>query len=140
SSRRAASHPQFPRVEPTPRDGAVVLFPAGAAILAGLVSGLLPAMHAARTDLNEILKEGGRSLSPVARLRPVLVTAQIGLAIVLAAGAGLLLTSSALRQRALGFDPSHVLTGRLLLDSKRYSDEARLRQMYADVEDRLRGA
>src|SRR5262249_34839264 len=60
------SNLQIPRVEHIPLDGTVVLFSAGAAILAGLVSGLLPAMHAARTDLNEILKEGGRSLSPVA--------------------------------------------------------------------------
>ena len=68
----------------------------GAALLTGLLCGLVPALAAARTGVNETLKEGGRTGSAGgahARLRSVLVVAEIAVALVLLVASGLLLRS-----------------------------------------------
>jgi len=130
----------MPHVEHIPLDGKVVLFSFGATLFAGVMAGLVPAVRASRPDLAAALKEGGRGSARGSRLRPVLVAGQIGLALVLSAGAGLVTRSLVLRQRALGFDPANVFTARVLLDESRYPDEAHRRQFVADLLGRLRSA
>ncbi|MES1262589.1 MAG: ABC transporter permease, partial [Acidobacteriota bacterium] len=103
-----------------PRDGEIALdrtvlfFASALSLIAGLVSGLIPALQASGINVNEHLKEGGRGASEGRTGRhaqSVLVTAQVSLALVLLVGAGLLVRSlQKLTSVDPGFDPSHVLT------------------------------
>ena len=82
-------------------------------VVAAALTGLWPALRASRPNLNEVLKEGGKSSASAGSLRArrILVTAQIALALVLLVGAGLLLQSFARLQRTeLGFDAANLLT------------------------------
>jgi putative ABC transport system permease protein len=94
-------------------------------LLTGLLFGLIPALRAARADLNEALKEGGRSGEGLRRnrLRSALVVAEVASAMTLLVGAGLLINSIVRLQRVnLGFDPHQVLTLRVELPEARYSE------------------
>ena len=90
----------------------------------GIVFGLAPALHAARTDLNATLKESSsRSGSGLRQnqVRSVLVVAEISLAMLLLTGAGLLIRSFAyLHNVDPGFDPHNVLTMDTALTGSRY--------------------
>src|SRR5262249_6160063 len=65
---------------------------------------------------------------------------QVGLALVLSVGAGLLIRSALLRAHGLGFEPAHVLTGRVLLDAERVKEPERRRQVVTQLLERLRAA
>ena len=111
-SRLAALY--LPRARDIGIDGTVLAFTAALSTLTGVAFGLLPAIQASRSDVQSGLKEGGRTASSgVARtrLRGSLVVAEIALALMLVAGAGLLLRSFQ-RVTAVdpGYDPDHVLT------------------------------
>jgi predicted permease len=105
----------------------VVGFALRLAVLTGLVCGLIPALAATRTDVNEALKEGGRtgtSGSGNARLRSVLVVVELAVALVLLASAGLLVRSfEKLRAVDLGFRTDHVLTASYSLPQQQYSTQ-----------------
>jgi predicted permease len=94
-------------------DTPVLLFTLGLALVTGILFGVAPAFFASRTDLNSPLKEGGRSMSGghASNVRKILVASEVAFAIVLLAGAGLLMRSF-LNLRAIdpGFDPHNVLT------------------------------
>src|SRR6185503_8512549 len=97
------------------------------------VFGLVPAWRAARTPLVETLKEGGRGGIGAShrRVQRVLVVAEIALALVLSAGAGLMMRSLAELQRVSpGFDPGHLLTFELLLPGTTYREDAKVRGFY----------
>src|SRR6185436_16585431 len=86
----------MPRVEEIKLDYRVVLFTLGTSLLTGLVFGLAPAFQAARTNLNDVLKEAGRSGTATARrlrLRNLLVVSEFALSLVLLIGAGLMVKS-----------------------------------------------
>lgn len=89
----------------------VFLFTAAIACVVGLATGLLPAMHAARADLNTALKSGARSVGGIAtRTRSALTIAQAALSVVLLIGAGLFLRSlDNVRSIDLGFDADEVI-------------------------------
>jgi len=95
-------------------DWNVLTFTLGASVLTGILCGLIPALHASRADLSTTIKDGGGpgGASPHRnRARNVLVVVELALAIVLLAGAGLLIrTFAALHSVAPGFDPHNVLT------------------------------
>ena len=106
-------------------DGNVLLFTAGVAVLTGIVFGLVPAVQAARPNLNETLRDvGGRGTSvgrARQRLRNGLVIAEMALSLVLLVGATLLIRSFVSMQRVEpGFDPSHLLTMRVSLEGPAY--------------------
>jgi putative ABC transport system permease protein len=84
-------------------------------VLSTLLFALAPALHATRRDPVDALSRGGRShVGGRHVLQRALVAAQVGLAIVLLAGAGLLIRSFArLQATSPGFDASHVLTFRM---------------------------
>jgi putative ABC transport system permease protein len=108
----------LPRVEQTKMDGSVLLFTIGAALLTGLLFGLLPALQASRmTAVNERLKEGGRGSSGSShgrRVRSTLIVVETALSLVLLAGAGLMLRSfDKLMKVNPGFQPERVLTLRV---------------------------
>lgn len=94
-------------------DYRVLLFTAGISILTGLLFGLAPALQTSKVDLAASLKESGRTgMDAMARqrFRSALVTVQIGLALVLLIGAGLMMSSFLkLRSQQLGLDPTNVL-------------------------------
>lgn len=106
----------------------VVLFAIGTALLTGLLCGLVPALAAARTNMNDRLKEGGRTGSAGgahARLRSALVVAEIAVALVLLIASGLLLRSfEKLRDVDPGFRTDHLLTANYNLPQQQYSRQA----------------
>jgi len=89
----------------------VLLFSVVVSVLSGILFGLAPALHAARTNLNHFLKEGERgSTSGQGRVRSVLVVAEIALSLLLLAGSGLLVKSFVrLMKVDPGFDSSRLL-------------------------------
>jgi predicted permease len=94
-------------------NGSVLLFAAGLSILAALLFGLAPALRAARSDLNDALREGeSRTYSEKrGRMRYVLVISEVALAMVLLVGAGLMINSLLrLLLPSPGFDAANVLT------------------------------
>jgi hypothetical protein len=92
-----------------------------------LVCGLLPALAAARTSVNDALKEGGRtgtSGSGHARLRSALVIAELAVALVLLTASGLLLRSfQKMRSVDLGFHTDHTLTASYSLPRQQYTTQ-----------------
>jgi putative ABC transport system permease protein len=102
-----------PKVAAISLDWRVVGFAVGAAVLTGVFFGIVPALHSARPDLTNTLKDGGRSSTAgVAgqRLRNLLVVAEVALAVILVVGAGLF-TGSFVRLMKVnpGFDYHNVI-------------------------------
>src|SRR5262245_65991465 len=111
------------RMGPARLDAGVLGFTLCLAALTSLLFGLAPALGATKVNLNETLKDGARAVSggrSQRRLRGALVALEMALAVVLLAGAGLLLKSFAhLRHVELGFNPENVLTMSLRLPNSR---------------------
>jgi len=107
-------------------DGRTLLFTVLVAVIAGVVSGLAPALESSRPDLNETLKEGVRGSSSGrsgSRLRGVLLTGEIALALVLLVGAGLMVKGV----RGLiaindNLAPQSLLTMRITLPESKYKE------------------
>ena len=118
----------LPRINSIALDWRVIGFALALAVITGLLCGLIPAISAAHTSVNESLKEGGRTGSAGgghARLRSILVTAELAVALVLLAGAGLLLRSfEKLREVSLGVKTDHTLTAAYGLPQEQYSTQA----------------
>jgi putative ABC transport system permease protein len=93
-------------------------------VLTGVLFGLAPALHLARTNLQSTLKEGGRGSAGDRggqRLRRGLVIGTVSLALTLLAGAGLLIRSfAAMSEVNPGFRPDHLLTLNISLPAARY--------------------
>jgi predicted permease len=104
----------IPRVETIGVDGHVLLFAVGISLLTGLAFGMVPAWRATAVNLSDALKEGERGSGEGLqrnRLRGVLVGSEFALAVVLLAGAGLMIrTFLALQHVDPGFDPHGVLS------------------------------
>jgi putative ABC transport system permease protein len=108
-------------------DLTVLLFALTLTIATGLLFGVAPAWHAAKTDLNEVLKQVTRASSGTRpRLRNALAAAELALATILLIGAGLL-TQSLLRLQhvSLGFQPDRLLTFQLALPVTKYPGDTR---------------
>jgi putative ABC transport system permease protein len=111
-----AAAAQVPRIDEVTVDGRVLAFAALLSLVAGVVFGVAPAARVWATDVSEILKEGSRSSGGrrLRRTRGLLVVAECAMAIMLLAGAGLLIRSlDRLRSTDPGFDPAHVLNVRV---------------------------
>jgi len=110
-------------------------------VVAGFVVGLVPALNATGTRLQETLKDDGRAATatrPRVAARSALVVAQLALSIVLLAGAILLMRSYQHLQRVdLGFDPERLFTFTVSVPEGRQPDPAAARRLLAGVEDRL---
>lgn len=116
----------LPRLDEISIDGRVLAFTFAVAIATGLIFGLIPAWQSTRMDVTGDLKEGGRSSTAGTgrrRLRSALVVIELALAVVLLAGAGLLIRSLwELRRIAPGFDPANVVSMRIELPESRYRE------------------
>jgi putative ABC transport system permease protein len=123
-------------------DGAVLAFALGVSVLTGLVFGLAPALQTSDPDLQSALKLEGRSATPGRsrqRLRAGLLVAEVALALMLLAGAGLMVRTM-LRLRAVdpGFDPSGVLALTVVLPETRYATPEGRKQFFDGALERMR--
>ena len=120
-------------------DGRLLLFTLALSAFTGIVFGLAPALGATRTNLVASLKEGARgTIGSGRRLRDALVVAEVALAFVLLAGAGLLIRSFFQMQGAdVGFDSTNVLTAGLPLSDKRHPDPVQLNRYLREIETNL---
>lgn len=102
----------LPRAEQIRLDTHVLIFTASTAVMAGILFGLTPALKMSRKANNETLKEGGRSISGTRyRAQGIFVVTEMAMALVLLAGAGLMVRSLVrLWQVDPGFDPHHVMS------------------------------
>jgi predicted permease len=107
-----------------PIDFGVLLFTVGLAFAVAGLAGVAPAMHSTRGDVNEMLKEGGRSgtsSSRSQRLRGLLVTSEVALAVVAVIGAGLFVKSFQMaRSIQPGFNPHQVAMAQMNLSAAGY--------------------
>lgn len=121
-------------------DSNILLFSLGLSLLTGIIFGLAPAIQSSRPDLNEVLKEGGRTTGGGARhrLRSVLVTTEIALAVVLLVGAGLMMKSLLrLLQSNIGFNAQNVLTMTVAVPPSKYTDAARQNDFFDRLQQRV---
>jgi putative ABC transport system permease protein len=129
-----------PRLAQSGLDWHVLVFTLLVAVVTGLVFGLVPAMHASRTNLSGSLQERSQdSGGGQHRLRAALVVAETAMGLILLIGAGLLIRSFyGLLHANPGFDPHHVLTLRVDLPDSRYSEEKQM-AFYHDLLESLQG-
>ena len=122
-------------------DWRVFAYVAAIALGTGVFVGLIPALRASRTDLNEVLREGGRSMADGGGrqwVRSVLVVGQVAVSLVLLVAAALFVRSVQRAQSVdLGFDPAHVINVSMDVSQQGYN-EARGRAFYREVEARVR--
>ncbi|HUA62685.1 MAG TPA: ABC transporter permease [Verrucomicrobiae bacterium] len=138
----ALSPPDIPRITSVSIDVRVVVFLQGVTLLAGLLFGLAPALHASMSDLAGAVKEGGRGSSEGIgrnRVRSLLVTSEFALAMMLLAGAGLMIRSfNALEAIDPGWDPHHVLSMIVSVAGSSEAAEGRREVFYREMLDRVR--
>ena len=131
----------LPRVSSIGLDWQVVAFALGLGVLTGVACGLIPAFAAARTGVNEALKEGGRtgtSGAGHARLRSALVVAELAVALVLLTASGLLMRSfEKMRSVGVGFHTDHTLTATYNLPRQQYSTQAAIDAFNLTMRTRL---
>ena len=131
----------LPRIDDIVIDSRVLGFSALLAIVTGVAFGLVPALHAARAELGQMLKEGARGSSGRAssrRTRSALVIGEMALALVLLVGAGLLIRSFTNLMRVNpGFRPENVLTFDVSLPGVKYPHDRDIRAFATAVRERL---
>jgi putative ABC transport system permease protein len=120
----------LPRLSEIALDNRAMIFTLSISLLTGIVFGLIPALQASTPSLNDCLKEGGKeaaSLGGSNRIRNVFAIVEVALALVLLAGAGLMMKSFLkLQDVNPGFDPNRVVTMQVQLPSSRYKEEVQL--------------
>src|SRR5262245_23272163 len=122
-------------------DGSVLAFFMLVSLGTGIVFGLAPALHVSKTNVSEVLKEGGRSGAAGIRARRwthALIIAELALTLVLLAGAGYMMRSFfTLYRMDLGVETSQLLTMRLYLPLTKYPDAGPRTALYQQFEERL---
>ncbi len=118
--------------------------PSRLTLLTGIVFGLVPALEAARFDLNDSLKEGGKNLgggSRSHRLRNFFVVTQVAMALVLLVGAGLFMKSlNRLRSVDPGFNADNLLTMRVNLPQRKYDTDQKMLDFFNQTVEQTAGA
>ncbi len=131
----------LPHVDAIRLDSNVLFFTLVVSFIAAMVFGLVPSALSSRIDLAKTLKEGRRGTSGSRfgrRLRAILVTSEIALALVLLVGSGLLLRSFAkVLDVQPGFDPANLLTMRVSLPSAIYGNPTQLPVFSNTLLDRI---
>ncbi|HKP85996.1 MAG TPA: ABC transporter permease [Blastocatellia bacterium] len=131
----------IPRLSEISVDGRVFGFTLSISLFTGIIFGLLPALQASNPNLNETLKEGGRSSIEGARsgnLRGTLAAIEIALALMLLIGAGLMVRSFVRLQNVdAGFNPKRVLTAGLFLPASKYKEGPQVTAFYNELLGRV---
>jgi putative ABC transport system permease protein len=134
------------RINESSVNGSVLGFTCLVTILTGLIAGIFPAMQTSKVEINEMLKAqsaagGARSMrGGVGRVLSALMIAELGLALVLLIGAGLMIKSFLhLRAVPKGFNPEGVLTLTIAPSRAKYPQGSPQRGVYyQEVLDRVR--
>ena len=122
-------------------DGRVFAFVTAMALLASVLTGLVPALQASRVDLNDSLKDGAGGGLRVSRLSRILINVQMAFSVCLVTVAGLFVTVLlAFNHKQLPYDPAAVLTAQVALDGKQYDDPTARQRFFAEVTERLQRA
>jgi putative ABC transport system permease protein len=121
-----------PRLGQSRVDGTTLAFACGVALLSSFLFGLAPALRSASTRLSEVFKESGGTLGGSRdRIRSALVVGEIALALMLMAGAGLLIRTALLVSHLNpGFDTANLVVGRVGLPDPAYHDPNVARQAF----------
>jgi putative ABC transport system permease protein len=130
----------IPRLDEVGIDRLVLGFATLLSVVTCLVFGLAPAIHASRLDLNQTLKEGDQRTAggSGARLRSVLVVAEVALALVLLIGAGLLTRSFVeLLRWEPGFDQDNLMVTWLLASDGKYSSTLEVAPLFQAAEEQV---
>jgi putative ABC transport system permease protein len=136
----ALSPPGLPRIGAIRVDGAVFAFGLGITSLVGLVVGLAPALRASHSDPQDALQQSSRTIAGGHQFtRRMLVVSEVGLALVLLIGAGLLLRSLE-RLFAIdpGFDSAQLLTMQVQETGRRFNDDSVRARFFTDVLESVR--
>ena len=129
----------IPRLKETTIDAPVLAFALALALGCAILFGLVPALRAARLDLQQTLRDGGRESRTASRerLRGALVVAELCVAQILLIGAGLLIRSTLLLQAVpVGFDTNNLLVASIHLPRARY-ESARLEPTFQQIEQAI---
>jgi putative ABC transport system permease protein len=130
----------IPRSNEIAIDSRVLFFTMGLSLITGIIFGLVPALHSSKTDLQAILKEGGRSGSNSIKsgVRSALVVAEIALALVLLIGAGLLVRSfTKLQEVTPGFTTGNLLVIQLSLPDNQYREPQQIDNFFQKALERI---
>ncbi|MGH9871752.1 MAG: ABC transporter permease [Pyrinomonadaceae bacterium] len=122
-------------------DPRVLAFTTGVSLLTALIFGTMPAVLGTRIDLNNTLKEGGRSGGASARhrTRGLLVITEVALALMVLVGAGLMIQSFLnLRHFGPGFSEKNVLTFSVSLPRAKYKEEPQRGEFFRQLLERVR--
>jgi hypothetical protein len=142
---RAMGTQSVPRLNEIALNPEVLAFTLLTSLLCGAVFGVVPAWRVGRVDANDGLRDAGRGSAGANSVwgsgnntRRTLVAAEVALAVVLLAGASLLIRSFAQLQRVWpGFNAAQVLTFELTANGRRYNDAAAATEMYRQLAERL---
>jgi putative ABC transport system permease protein len=139
---RSAAVDSLPSTAVIKLDGTVLLFTLLVSLLTGILFGLAPALGAAKTDLHDTLKEGGRSSTAGGRrswLRSTLVVTEVALSLVLLIGAGLLIKSFLrILDTDPGFQSQNLLTMQLARNVKK-DEGGKALNFFNDLNERIAG-
>jgi predicted permease len=127
---------------PIELDSRVLAVTLAIAAATSIVFGLVPALHATRVDVQQVLAQSGtRAVAAAASgwLRRAVVIGEVALGVILLVSAGLLVrTFVHLRTLDPGFDPSDVVTATISLQDARYQDAAQVDRLFSDTLERIR--
>jgi putative ABC transport system permease protein len=120
----SASPRNIIRLDQINLDTKALVFAWGASLLTGLIFGLMPAFQMTRVNMNESLKEGGKSNTDTSqRVRNLIVSFEVALALALLIGAGLVIRNIlGVLSVDAGFRTDNILTMRVLLSQANYPD------------------
>ena len=132
----------LPRAASASLDPRVFLFVLAVSVFSALIVGLVPAVFASRSDLNDVLRQGARGASASksqGRTRSTLVVMEVALGLVLLFGAGIFLGSfQRQREAPRGFDAPNTLTFRLSLRGDRYAKPEQSQRYFVTLLDQIR--
>jgi putative ABC transport system permease protein len=131
----------IPHLDVTHLDARIVFFTMAVSLLSGIVVGFGPIFSAFRVSLNDSLKQGGAQISAgrkAVRPQQAMITIELGMALVLFIGAGLVARSFVrLISIPQGFDSHCVLTARISLPARTYLKDEQQRAFYSQLMERL---
>jgi len=128
-----------PRAHEISVDPRVAGFTLLVSVVTGVLFGLAPALQVSRPNLNDALKDSGRTTAGLRRnrFRSVLVVSEVALSLVLLIGAGLMIRSFAkLNQIDAGFKPAQVMTLAVALLPSKYPEDKQVAQTYSQILER----
>ena len=134
--------PGIPRLDVVQIDYTVLAFTVGLCFATAILFGIVPVLTASRVAPGASIREGGRSSSDgvrTSRMRSLLVMSEFALAVILLAGAGLLVRSFArLQQVDPGFPTNNLLTMQVGLPQSRYGGQQKSLDGFRRIADAIR--